>query len=122
MSRPIKFRAWDKKNKRLVNFGLFDLDGGIYLDDDNTFSVDECPIMQFTGVLDKNGKEIYEGDILAGLSGIGMRNGENQVVSFQDGVFGINGMGFNEGSSEYNWTTETIEVIGNIYETPELLK
>ena len=66
--RPIKFRAWDKENKQMSwPFTLYDTptweahDGGYTLLDED-FA--QAPIMQFTGLLDKNGKEIYEGDLI----------------------------------------------------------
>ncbi len=78
--------------------------------------------MQFTGLKDKNGKEIYEGDIIAGVEGIYRRDARPTAITFEKGVFGFNGTSFSEGESELNWTTEKAEVIGNIYENPDLLK
>jgi len=70
-------------------------------------------IGQFTGLCDKNGKEIYEGDI-ANISRL-----KNQLVIYKDCKFGTQ-----NGSSFYclgNWDRK-FEVIGNIHENPELLK
>lgn len=84
-------------------------------------------IMQYTGLKDKNGKEIYEGDILN-------KKYHNLVVS--DGI-GVVEMGYGDDSDGYNhggwygWkcgesslsdVNEKVEVIGNIYENPELLQ
>jgi uncharacterized phage protein (TIGR01671 family) len=67
-------------------------------------------IMQFTGLKDKNGKEIYEGDIV-------MLNGSKvpKVMEFRKGSFCLDYIYF--GTEAYR-----MEVIGNIYENPELIK
>ena len=118
--KPIKFRAWDAKNKRIINvsslafaktgvdiatidFGMEDWING--------------ELMQFTGLLDKNGKEIYEGDIVKVKWG-----GVGDVV-FKDGGFVSQ---WENGNVEYrvcksDIESREVEVIGNIYENPELL-
>jgi len=105
--RVIKFRAWDKLEKEMIeDFGrtnLWELCGGN--------ETDYFAIMQFTDLLDKNGREIYEGDILTG----------NKVVRFGNidgGYEGEYGIGFNVNP----FHSEEMEIIGNIYENPELLK
>lgn len=70
--------------------------------------------LQFTGLHDKNGKEIYEGDILKAVFTDGVSDVDDlQVVTFKDGCFMDGDMGL--------WETYTdSEIIGNIYENPEL--
>ena len=127
--RPIKFRAWDKTNKKWLlgydyeNLGGFSLTGecvilGEFASLFRPLSrLNEIEIMQFTGLEDKNGKEIYEGDIV--------RN--ELFTEKQDDIIGEIkwvGCGFWFVDSNMNLFNipSDIEIIGNIYENPELLK
>lgn len=93
-----------------------------YIKDCNGYNMLYTPVNhntvgQFTGLLDKNGKEIYEGDILK-ASDVGLLE-----VRFVRGVFAFLWNGnlddeFPTGSPTHEWA----EVIGNIHDNPELLK
>lgn len=123
-----KFRAWDKINKEMRDVWEIDFKfiGEILLSDDydgawSTF--DDVFLMQSTGLKDKNGVEIYEGDVCnVGVNmwgAIMTRTGE--VIFNEDDIqyqIMIEDFLTITGKSEF----ETSEVIGNIYENPERLE
>lgn len=140
--RDIKFRAWDNKRKRWAewvevysdgtfNIGYLDDDGlHHWLDDVGSINFDsdkECILMQFTGLCDKNGTEIYEGDIVTDIYINGEYYTGNHEVVFIGSSFcirikrGINIRHDYEPCLDETWL-EMIEVIGNKYENPELIK
>ena len=87
-----------------------------------SYEIDLETVGQFTGLLDKNGKKIFEGDIVLGLFLFDMSI--NAVVKFRDGAFGLE---WRRGEIiEFNAFTSlcniTYEIIGNIYDNPELLE
>ena len=115
-NRTIKFRAWDTERKEMLLPGrLCHLEG--YATEALKESAPYLILMQFTGLKDKNGKEIYEGDILETSKTFHLL--KKFVVVFKDGSFVPDNfvvLALNKNPfSEY-------EVIGNIFENPELLK
>lgn len=118
--RQIKFRGrWSGQGSWVYGGVAYGLTAGwvISVNPGTSFVVDQESIGQFTGLHDKNGKEIYEGDILK-AEGIGLFG--PLVVEFTCGAFGINDHSFDYGEEELNW--KNYEVIGNVYEHPDLLK
>lgn len=107
--RPIKFKVWSRVSNRWAEAGiLLSTNGGIF-----ELSSDSGDMfLQFTSLIDKNGKEIYEGDIVKRELDFGDRPTE---VTFNHGAF------FAGGHFLGIFMPEVYEVIGNIYEHPELL-
>ena len=139
--RTIKFRAWHPDEGNMYYFNCFkeitDWQADDFYRADNTD--DACvDFMQFTGLHDKNGKGIYEGDIVTGIDypfiDEGKQNYVGIVVFYDDTAsFGYeyqcvrkdkrgisNGIN-NEFEANENLVCEDLEVIGNIYENEELL-
>lgn len=139
-----KFRAWDKKLKKMgvvlqMIFGEAYGAQIIYKDNSICFTTTiakdghDIVLMQFTGLTDKNGKEIYSGDVLEATGRIvewtsnepksKMPSGRHRV-DFKDGAFI---MRRGKRSRKYRLSSQSIhwggfEVIGNIYEHPNLLE
>lgn len=106
----IKFRAWDKDGKFMTDpFYLGSLNAG------EGFTHD-WESMLYTGVKDKHGIEICEGDIISYEWGDG--DVTNEYVSFEDGCFWLGDQAF----IDIPKTLAKSEIIGNIHENPELLE
>ena len=120
MSRIYKFRAWDKVTKQLskpLTIGDIQTADVVNWFPHLGWQFNNLTWLQFTGLLDKNGKEIYEGDILLfGMLQYLVRYSAPQfVLSFDE--FEKN---FLRGQTQEKWSN--MEIIGNIYENPELIK
>lgn len=119
----LKFRIWDEDNEGFDFIDLFEIEKTIetldsirdyfhsdYLKTNNSF------IQKHTGLNDKNGVGIYEGDILWSEPDI------HQQVYFADGGFAIPNPSTREAQYLYSRNLDMYEVVGNIHENPELLK
>ena len=78
----------------------------------------ECHWMHFAVLNDKNGKEIYEGDLVKGRNNQSGGHWFRGVVSYRDGSFYIDSM---KGFTYFRWIDYEIEIIGNVHSNPELL-
>lgn len=123
MNREIKFRAWDKENEEMYDVAMIDVETGevAYTDHPTGYNADalleQVELMQYTGLKDKNRKEIYEGDILKDEFD---RKFYVYWVS-NEARFAIRQK---NRKSEYFMVINhlKIEVIGNIYENPDMLE
>ena len=134
-TREIKFRAWDGKYQIMTS--------GVYLSDVSAGfkGLDKGIVMQYTGLKDKNGKEIYEGDIVTKIHKLNLLTDGNygnigkshsiveycapefvgKPYKYEEEIAGYFGENTIYGLLDETLLSREIEVIGNIYENPELL-
>jgi uncharacterized phage protein (TIGR01671 family) len=138
-NRIIKFRAWDERKEVMhtnVNFiktgdagndwivfssdqAPYDTIGQASICFNNPYFSQQIKLMQFTGLYDKNNEEIYEGDIVKRKRFLSGKDEYVSVIIFKDGCFCL------EPEitiiNDYAYQYAEIEIIGNIYQSPELL-
>ena len=122
-----KFRAWDSAKKEMFTdtFAITESGQVVVVEQEFVTSipdyvfVDHLVIMQSTGLHDKNGKEIFEGDIVKMAKDVSVDTTYYEVVRRRGGAYSLE-------SKQHGcdlWIRHTnCEVIGNIYENPELLE
>lgn len=132
-SRLLKFRAW-VRNEIMVNVVSIDFNNEFITWDDNQYdrcvppnkcfeieTFDDIVLMQNTGLTDKNGKEIYEGDFILGKTFSNKENKSFVVFDLDYGCFQLQTFGNKPLSFPIKSFNKELEVIGNIFENPELL-
>lgn len=121
--RDIKVRVWAINVRKWLKINLFSNWGNVI----SPFGIsrETVIIQQFTGLLDKNGREIYEGDIIKSpIKMFGIEENLPLIVKFDKGAFEAffpepeDGLAF---PMVLNSALFNCEIIGNIYENPELL-
>lgn len=138
-----KFRAWDKENDRMIYPSTEDVcfeldDDGINIFDlwgeypeDHVFPLLDSVLMQSTGLKDKNGVEIFEGDVLNIIEVTNQRLKEYLTdVKWEDCSFVVKSGGDDYDTFLAAWTGDPnttyplfeMQVVGNIYENPKLLE
>ena len=131
MTREIKFRVWDKIMEDIaplvelhsdwVAIPIMD-EGGGHLEQRK---IEDVELMQFTGLKDVNGVEIYEGDIVEwhdSIPNIDWYGRVKGVIEYRHGGFFVEALKASCEFSNYIWCLGEFKVIGNIYENKYLLK
>lgn len=122
MNREIKFRVWDKRNKEWANDAYLSSCGSLYFEG-AAYNPDDFIVSQYTGIKDRNGKEIYEDDIISGTSHFssGHKLATNKEVYFSAGGFYICVDDENHHSLLVSDFFQR-KISGNVYENPEILE
>ena len=135
--REIKFRAWDKRSKEMLDLTGYKMVGKnniqlFYYDEDGcrttcTTLLENIELIQYVGLKDKNGVEIYEGDIVKikhfKSNYMGKVIFNKKTCGFEIWYNSVVGAYGEKATHKLNFAADIeIEIIGNIYESPELLE
>lgn len=127
-----RYRAWDKELQTMLDVSLIDFKKGVLVGEHwefgetNFMSFDEIVLMQSTGLFDKNNKEIFEGDVISNGPDVMCMKRHNTLGFYVEKKGKVEFIAdcaileeFEEDAKEI---ADSIEIIGNIYENPKILK
>ena len=117
-----KFRAWFKQGSKMVNVATIDfLEKEVKSHANVMYSFDEIELMQSTGLVDENGKEVFEGDVLLTYDDELAKVYWDDVLAgwFVDFIYEIAEL---SEVADIQSSRSICNIIGNIYENPELLE
>ncbi len=127
--RPLKFKSFCQVCNKFVDGNYRHAIDGLTATCPNHQVFTQCQVIQFTGLKDREGKEIWEGDI---IGYVGVSSVEPAVVIFNNGVFGVDGGPGPYGgvyplfnmlkSGIFAGSPVDVEILGNIHENGDLLK
>ena len=133
MKRKIKYRVWIEYSKTMVTeandviMPYIHCDGSAFISYDLTDVTEDITVLQYTGLQDSNGVEIYEGDIVKLSYDNSPVDPSFYAVQFREGVFGINvpaefrELRFYCSESSQKWAVDRkVVVVGNIFENKEI--
>lgn len=121
--RVPKFRAWDRIKKRMFLVLEIDYENGLVSDETywNTIPFDDVNLMQSTGLVDMYDKEIFEGDVLKTSDGELAKVVWNKELACWEAEFLSEIVDLSE-VADVKSNRSDCEIVGNIYENPELLE
>lgn len=120
MNREIKFRAWEPDSKTMYLQAMVGepANPSVWTKANWRECTENVVVMQSTGLTDKNGKEIYENDLMKSIGKYGEEIGRVVFNNASYEVYIVSGFG----TGSYVPINEMQKVIGNVFETPNLLK
>lgn len=131
MNREILFKGQRKSDREWIYGNLLRTDDGIFIIQNHVpyhllakYEVLKETVCQYTGLTDKNGRKIFENDIVFApfIGYAGKKEGRKGVVEFVNGAFSVNWNDSEKYGKNFAGYVNDIEVIGNIFDNQEILK